>query len=362
MEKGDKRLRATANPQFPLVFMSTQLDSPSFDDSILQETLPQAYRSAIRMFKKATSSFVVFNAIFASLFAIEAILFLFFLPLYSQATFIASSLSGIFLTVFAYFVLFFYFQAKKPDQLSQIKEEFLQTCRKSAPGEAQPDLSIAAALLKLVSYLDGFEFQFYRIPQSLQFLQGPLSSFFALAHGQDVFRFKQVLLHAAVDEHLNRVRFSPTDLEIHASLAQVYIALCKLFAEPKDGFVSYFYQRKKELLSENFRTAAQLAVEEFQILNGFAPDDPWVHEQLAQGYRDLDMPKEELLEIETLLKLRPQDKELLARVGALYFDHGLNAKGLRVYEELKETSPKKAEELISSYGQLKGSGRTFEII
>lgn len=341
--------------------MSIPLDDPALDDSF-QESLPIAYRSAIRGFKNATSSFVFFNVLFGGLFALEMALFVFFLPIYSSATFIATSLSIAFLTAFVYFVLFFYFQAKKPDQLAQIKEDFLETCRQRISPQDGPDLSIAAALLKLASYLDGFEWQFYRIPPSLQRLQQPLSAFFAFCHGQDVFRFKQVLLHAAIDEHLRQVQFAPTDLGLHASLAQTYIALCKLFSEPKEGSSSFFYSRKKELCAENFRTAAKLAVEEFQILSGFAPEDPWIREQLAQGYRDLRMHQEELAEIEILLGLRPHDADLLERIGALYFSHGLNGKGLKIYETLKKTSPSKAENLIASYGQLKGAGRAFDLI
>ena len=73
--------------------------------------------------------------------------------------------------------------------------------------------------------------------------------------------------------------------------------------------------------------AAQLAIDEFQILNHYAPNDPWVHEQLSYGYRDLSMPEEEVKEIETLLQLRPQNHDLLLRLGTIYFEQGSNAKG-----------------------------------
>ena len=72
---------------------------------------------------------------------------------------------------------------------------------------------------------------------------------------------------------------------------------------------------------------------------------------MASGYRDLGLPEEEIKEMEILLKLRPQDKEILFRLGSLYFSQGLNAMGLQVYEELKQTNFKKAEDLISTYGQ-----------
>ncbi|HSX13445.1 MAG TPA: hypothetical protein VLE96_03385, partial [Chlamydiales bacterium] len=79
---------------------------------------------------------------------------------------------------------------------------------------------------------------------------------------------------------------------------------------------------------------------------------PWVHEQMALGFKDLGLQAEETKEIEILQKLRPHDKEILYRLGTLYFAQGLNAKGLSIYEELKKTNFKKAEELIASYGNI----------
>ena len=71
----------------------------------------------------------------------------------------------------------------------------------------------------------------------------------------------------------------------------------------------------------------------------------------AQQKKQADtLSEKEIKEVELLLKLRPQDKEILYRLGSLYFSQGLNAKGLQIYEELKRTNYKKAEDLISSYG------------
>jgi tetratricopeptide (TPR) repeat protein len=143
---------------------------------------------------------------------------------------------------------------------------------------------------------------------------------------------KLLLLESAISEHLQQIRATPTDLEVHASLASTYVALSKI------------------LKDEKYKTTARLAIEEFRILSHYAPNDPWVHEQLAVGYRDLGMPEEEMREVETLLKLRASDKEILYRLGTLYFKQNMNAKGLQVYEELKRANFKKAEDLINSYG------------
>ena len=90
----------------------------------------------------------------------------------------------------------------------------------------------------------------------------------------------------------------------------------------------------------------------------YAPNDPWIHEQLAAGFRDLNLPEEEVKEMELVLKLRPHDKETLFRLGSLYFQQGLNAKGLQVYEELQKANYKKADSLLASYGVIHAETET----
>ncbi len=322
--------------------MSTQLENETpFDDAFFQHNLPQHYRSILKNFRRITHSFVSFNLLFLILFATELFLFFFFLPFLSKSAFFAFALGGIFLTCFSYFVLLFYYQAKKPEQLVQLRDHFLQSCRQllSLPtGEAQHHLSLAEALSKLSSYLQDFEWNFYHVPSFLKSFANLISRFSAYCYGEDVFKMKLLLLQAAVDEHLKQIRCTPTDLEVHASLANTYITLSRIYKSP--------------LFEEEFKAAARLAIEEFQILSHYAPNDPWVHEQLAAGYHDLGMPAEEMQEMELLLKLRPQDKETFYRLGSLYFSQGMNAKGLQIYEELKKANFKKAEDLITSYGTL----------
>lgn len=320
--------------------MSTQADNEtSFDDAFFQHNLPQYYRAILREFRRVTRTFVSFNLSFLALFSSELFLFFFFLPFLSRSAIFAFALGGLFLTAFSYFVLLFYFQAKKPEQLVQLRDRFLQSCRQilSVPaGEAQHHLSLAEALSKLSSYLHDFEWNFYKVPSFLSLFSKVISRFSGYCYGEDVFKMKTLLLQAAVGEHLKQIRITPTDLEVHASLANTYVALSKIYQGPE--------------LEENRRVMARLAIEEFTILSQYAPNDPWVHEQLAAGYRDLGMPQEEMREVETLLKLRANDKEILYLLGNLYFKQGMNAKGLQVYEELKRGNFKKAEDLIASYG------------
>lgn len=320
--------------------MSTYLENDrAFDDAFFQHNLPQYYRAILREFRRVTHSFVSFNLLFLALFTSELFLFFFFLPFLTKSAIFAFALGGLFLTCFSYFVLLFYFQAKKPEQLIFLKDQFIQSCRQVLsipPGEAQHHLSLAEALSKLSSYLHDFEWNFYNVPRFLQPISGLISRFSAYCYGEDVFKMKLLLLRAAVDEHLKQIRTTPTDLEVHASLANTYVALSKIYQGP--------------LFEEKYRLTARLAIEEFCILSQYAPNDPWVHEQLAAGYRDLGMPEEEMREVETLLKLRSQDKEILYLLGTLYFKQGMNAKGLQIYEELRKANFKKAEDLMGFYG------------
>ena len=309
------------------------------EGAFFENNLPQYYRAILREFRRVTRAFVSFNLLFLTLFSTELLFFFSFLPFLTQSAIFAFALGGLFLTAFSYFVLLFYFQAKKPEQLRDLRDQFLQSCRQilSVPaGEAQHHLSIAEALSKLSSYLQDFEWNFYKVPKIFSPFSTAVSRFSAYCHGEDVFKMKLLLLHAAVDEHLKQVRISPTDLEVHASLANTYVSLSQLYRGP--------------LSAEKYRMTARLAIEEFCILSQYAPNDPWVHEQLALGYRDLGMPEEEMREVELLLQLKPQDKEILCRLGALYFKQGMNAKGLQIYQELRRANFKKAEDLIASYG------------
>lgn len=330
--------------------MSIQLDETKFtyDQEVFKQKLPQYYRSLLHDFRRIVHSFISFNAFFCGLLSIELVAFFSFLPLFTRSAFFAVSLSAFFLTLFSYLVLAFYYNAQKPDQFHQLKDRFIQSCRQTMGCQEGEGPSLAAALCNLVSYLHDFETQFYQLPEKLQPLSPFISRFSSYCYRGDVFQLKQLLIRAAIEEHLKQIRLTPTDLELHASLANVYVLLSKLYTELLE---KEFHSKKREALEKQFQSAAKLAIEEFQILSTYAPNDPWVHEQLASGYRDLKKTDQEIREMEILRSLRPQDKEILSRLGTLYFFTGQNAQGLCIYDELRQLNLKMAEELIANYGQ-----------
>jgi tetratricopeptide (TPR) repeat protein len=203
-----------------------------------------------------------------------------------------------------------------------LKTTFIASCHALFPGNP---LAVAEALIRLSQYLQDFECEIYPSMPSLS----------SYCFKGDVLRMKQALLASAIQEHIQQVRLTPTQVEVHASLGNTYVLLSKLYRAQ----------------DEKFKTYSRLALEELTILSQIGADDPWVHEQMALGYRDLELPEEEMKQVEILRKLRPQDLDILLRLGKLSFAQGMNAKGLRIYEEVKRQHPAQADELLASYSR-----------
>ncbi len=329
------------------------IESHTFNakEDVFQKHLHYHYRSFLKHFKKTICQYIHFNIYCISLLLVEfiAIFFLLYFP-----TLLAVLLGVIFLTGFTYLVLLFYFQTKKPEQMSIICEEFLTSCRKIngyKVGRTEHHLSIAHATLELVHYLNDFEKTVYQFSSSVKKISPILEKFSAYYYWKDVFKMKEMLLNAAILEHIQQIHFTPTNLEVHISMANSYVSLSKLYLEPKKNPQKKRISKKVfSQLEENFQRAATHAIEEFKILKVYAPNDPWIHLQLAKGYNDLHLPQQEAKEYEYALKIRPEDHEILFRLGVLYFELGQNAKGLKTYEKLKEIHPKMAKDLITFFG------------
>jgi tetratricopeptide (TPR) repeat protein len=270
----------------------------------------------------------------------------------------AFTLAIFFMTLFSYFVLKLYFQAKKPEQLMELCEEYLEKCKEKIhyqEGIPEHHIALAQAAQKFAAALHDKEYSYYSPPFFLRSLASSMEKFSCFCHWKDLHKMKELLLTTAVEEHIKVVKCEPVNLEVHAALANAYVMLSSLYADPRK-YLDYDEERyiPQERFSDSmqtkFRATAKRAIEEFKILNDYAPDDPWVHVQLAYSYHDLQMPEEEIREYETVFQLRPDDKDTLFKLGMLYFQQGENAKGLRIYELLKRTHYKKAESLIKFYG------------
>ncbi len=309
-------------------------------------------------FEKILRSYIVFNIFFFSLIALEILYLLFNLTFLAQTFVLAIHLAFLSVTIFFYFTLRLYFQTKKTERYLNLRAEFIQTCLHCLGNQNKlPEyhLAIANTCCRLAVDLHGKEYQVYHLPALFDFLSSSIEKISCWCHWKDVHFMKELLLQASIEEHIKLVKMEPTHLEFHAGLANAYVMLSGLYVDPRtvDGLDDEHWippYKYTEEFKRIFRLIAERAIEEFKILSDYAPHDPWVHAQLAYSYRDLQMPKEEIREYEIIFQLCPEDKEILFKLGKLYFEQGLNAKGLKIYETIKKSNYKKAESLIHFYG------------
>lgn len=329
------------------------------DKSLYIDQLNKAFEQIFIEFDRIVKRYVAFNLFFLSLCTIEVICLIFFFAWLAKSLVLALSLAVVFFTIFSFLTLRLYFQTKKPEQFKGIKERYLSTCKgflTYPEDSSEYHLAIANAYCKFANRIHAKEYNYYRPPSWISFLIPWMEKFACWWHWEDIHSMKELLLQDTVNEHLKLVKAQPTSLEAHAALANAYVMLSGLYIDPRnmEGYDDdrWIPQNKyNEEFKKKFRFTAERAIEEFKILSEYAPDDPWVHSQLAYSYHDLQMPHEEIKEYETIQKLAPHDKDNLYKLGLLYFQQGLNAKGLRVYEELKKAHYAKAESLIKYYGE-----------
>ena len=288
---------------------------------------------SVRDFKQIVRLYLFFHAFFVLLFSAEVTLFFTFLMISPRSLEMGVSLAAFVLTTFTYMVLLFYMQTKKPLQLKGIERKFLHGCENTLSPTTNTNeyhLFLAHAAVRLSNTIDSPTDFFDPFPASLRALCVKFSERF---HRSDVIFMKKQLLRASIDHHLNLLKHQPTNIEVHGSLANTYLA---------------FAQIKRNSLSKE---AVKRAIEEFLIIDHFAPNSPWVQAQLASCYHLIKDSEKECACYEAILKLNPNDKEILFRLGVLYFEQHLFAKGLEIYDHLRKFQPQKAEELIGFYHQ-----------
>lgn len=335
-----------------------QSDSSSLSKELFSGNIERACSHTLETFKQIARQYALFHIIFFTLGLVELFSFVLFFAFLTQSATFAFTIAALFFTGFAYFVLLFYFQAKKPQQLIDLQGSFLEQCKLALPLNTQAFSYHSAcihAYYELLSQFHRQEYAFYPLSRTFKTLSLLTRKFSVWTHWKDVHQFKEIILKAIVKEHVHLVQIKPIDLEVHAGLAHVFLSLTQLYMDPRKSnpneehlWISPEYH--SDAMNTQFKTAAQRAIEELKILDTYAPHDPWVHSQLAAVYRDLGWIEKEIEEYEIILNLSPKDQMILFRLGVLYFSQGRNAQALHLYAQLKDLTETKAEELLSHYG------------
>jgi len=312
--------------------------------------------SLLKSFDQFIFSQRAVTALFFLLALAEVFLMFFFFTFLIQSALFAFSIAALLMTIFAYMMIKQYLEAQKPEKIAALVDAFLAECRGSCQKDSLDEhIAIATVCCKTSDLLRGREYHYFKPIPGFSFLSPHLEKLSCYLYWEDLHGLRELLLKTSLEEHLCLVRSEPISLSVHAALANAYVMLSQLYLDPRqvEGCDSDQWipaGKTSEEMQKRFREAAEKAIQEFKILKEFAPNDPWVHTQLAYSYRDLKMPLEEMEAYETIVKLRPNDYDSLFKLGVLYFREGENALGLKTYEELKKAHFKKAEMLMNYYG------------
>jgi tetratricopeptide (TPR) repeat protein len=332
----------------------TETHETTMGDKIT-ERLNMLCPPAIAQLRSILRSHFLFNLGFSLLLALEITILFVAMPPFGRSAFVAVAIATGLVTLFSYLVLRLYMNTRKPEQMHRLHAGFLDGCRQLLgyqSGVPAHHLAIAQSATRLAKQLHDQEYRLVRAPKALTSLEPLLSRLSCWLHWTDCHQLREQLLFNAVQEHIEMVKLEPTNLQVHAALANAYVTLSTLYApRPTDDEERWIpRQRQSPQMHERFRATAQKAIEQLKILSAYAPSDPWIHAQLAYSYRDLQMPAEEIRSYERILELSPDDRETLYKLGVLYFQQGRNADGLRAYERLRQVHPKRASDLIKFYG------------
>jgi len=328
-------------------------ETSSFSKDKKQQFIEEYCKRSQKKFCNLIKAHIFFHAFFAALIGIELCLFTLFFTFWSQSYMLAFPVAAFFLTVFVYAVLFSVFQSKKIDQLWSLKNQFTRACSKACEQLAHTETHyvLANALLRLSSLLKDQELHLYPFCKQPDQLASKISSFL---HWKDVLKMQEVLLLGAIDHYMQIIKRRPTDIELHTHLANAFVNLSRLYLEPKIKAQAQLIHLNEKTsyaqeLTHKFQTASASAIEEFKILNTYAPNDAWIHAKLAACYHQLHMFEEEITAYEKILAICPEDLHTMYRLSALYFKKGKSAKGLRLYAHLKKAGFEHCDKLLDHY-------------
>jgi len=315
------------------------------------EKTPTPLSEAIGLFKKITEEHARFHAISFTLFGLEVFLFILLYGYLQKTLWITFLFGAILFTAISYFVIKFYLDSKKPDSLLSLKDHYLDLCKKDlifSENSKEFHLRLASDLFAFSATLSGYEYQLYKSPsKSLIPFFRHFSCFF---HWKEVFFIREQVMQLAIDEHIQIVQLFPNDLETHASLAESFIAISKLYAELLKAHEPWIKKSITDLdIEKKFLISSDLAIEELNIVENLSDKTPWTLSQKASIYHELKKPADEILCYEMILDINPQDEAVIYRLGVLYFAQGMVTKGLQCYHKLKESGDDRASTLIKLY-------------
>ncbi|OGN62675.1 MAG: hypothetical protein A3F09_02105 [Chlamydiae bacterium RIFCSPHIGHO2_12_FULL_49_11] len=306
-------------------------------------------QSCFASFKALVKRNAFFHLSFASCLLFELIVLIFTV---SRTTFTAVMIATTVVTFFSYLLMYLYLRNKQEEDLQKLCDRFMQEAEKPVPSHFEPAKQIfylAEAAYAFVPLLNNEKSYRISIPP-FRFYQSHIVRCILQLYSRAILRFEEMILLALVRRHIEVLPQDPLNVDVHTSLATLYIYIAKLYPQTIESKKNLPRSRSaREILHRQKEKCLSLAIEELRIVDDLSPNNPWIHMQLAFAYHALGQSQEEVKEYEILRSLNGDDTTILFTLGRLYFNLGKNAKGLEIYSSLKSCDTKKADELMAYY-------------
>ncbi len=333
--------------------MSHYEQAQTFSEKPRASALDSIFSSFIFQCKNCFRFYAYFHVLFISFLSIQLLSFLLFFSYFSKSIACASALALFFLTLFSYFVLLFFFQGKKPQQLLSIRNTLLQSCQTlfiEKNSTDTPHLQLAQIILQSITLLSQEEHHFYKKEALLTPLT-PLSGKCKIRlHWKNFHAMKEFLFSLILEEITDHIKEKPLDLKAHALLAETYLQHSILYLPPEISSLPWIpTEYFSSIFHQKFLACSTRAIEECSILEEYGEKNIWLYTKLTKIYQLQGSIEKEIQSQEKLLSLSFNDQEALLRLGILYFKQGDNAKGLKIYKELQTNFPLEAAQLIEHY-------------
>src|SRR6185503_16803012 len=180
-----------------------------FTSHIHHDQLSHKWDVTLTRFNRYIKSLLFFNLLFLSILTFELISFLALVAIFKASSYLAILLGTFFLTLFCFFVLRLYIQARKPEKLALLAEEYIEKYKKTLNFQeqiAEHHIALASSLQKFAANLHEKEYGYYKPPLFLKSLSATLEKYSCFCHWEDLHQFKELLLTRAVEEHLKVVK------------------------------------------------------------------------------------------------------------------------------------------------------------
>jgi len=331
---------------------STERSLPKLYTSIVAEGKQSALQKFKDVLHQSAFMHLTFTLFILAQTAISTALFI----KDTHSLYTPASFALLFLAIASYALISYYQKNKKLDVIDSITKDFRHYCSlhlsKSIESGEERHLGIAECMRDLAEALHSQEL-FTLTIHPFKFSKSHIISHYLYFHYSDILYFQEKLLEVSLEQHAYILEDCACSLPFHSSLSKTYATLSIIYKMPKGKHLekafSYSNITKQSEFAARLNKYYSLAVEELKIICEISGGEAWTHQELASLYAKFDDSEKEMGQYEILTTKISDDKEILYKLGLLYFKHGKTAKGLTTYNKLRKLDALYAKNLLNHY-------------